>query len=396
MDKDRRYCSAALLWVSVVVFGGLFQAAGAAAGPGPEIRVETSKRKAPKWVGRVPKADEEYFYFVGRATGSLTLEGAEQDAAADALRQVVTMIGLTAEVSYERLRREAELLLEDRVSFEGDARVVGLKRLETYYEKIYYHSGDSLSTRYNVSLLLRYPRQSLKEEKARLESEARRRLAMARELLAEGRRYESENSGSEALERYRQALQQLDNPVILLLPAASGGGYDHLRRDLLDAARSLSLKLRRVIVGPVEMTLQSDGRSWQDAQMNAALAQAMLKHGFQPVGWPENFPQGVLLRVSARCREEQASRLGEGFFISRWSAAISLSDPGKDNILAQQVLAAKGFGSDPERALLDARRRLRNEVFAEFALQARKKLDLNLRQDSRERMDYPQATHTKP
>ena len=117
MDKDIRYCFLALLLVSAVVFSGLFQTASAADSPGQEIRIETSKRKAPNWVGRVPKADEEYFYFVGRATGLLTLEGAEQDAAADALRQVVAMIGLTPEVSYERLRREAGLLLEDRISF---------------------------------------------------------------------------------------------------------------------------------------------------------------------------------------------------------------------------------------------------------------------------------------
>ena len=36
------------------------------------------------------------------------------------------------------------------------------------------------------------------------------------------------------------------------------------------------------------------------------------------------------------------------------------------------------------------------EVFAEFALQAREKLDLNLRQGSRERINYPHATNTKP
>ena len=222
MDRNFKYILLVVAWSLSTVFGCLFRPGLAAADPAPSIKVETSRGKIPKWVNQVPRADEEYFYFVGRATGATTLEDAEQDAAADALRQIVTMIGLTASFSYDRLRREAELLLEDRVSFAGDARVVGLKRLETYYEKVYYHTGDSLITRYNASLLSRYPRQALAREKARVEQEAIQRVKMAGELLAKADRYESENDQAEALDSYLQALQELDSPVIFLLPHGLG------------------------------------------------------------------------------------------------------------------------------------------------------------------------------
>lgn len=392
MDRNFRYIPLVIAWGLAAVFGCLFCPGLAAADPAPSIRVETSGRKVPKWVNQVPRADEEYFYFVGRATGATTLEGAEQDAAADALRQIVTMIGLTASVSYDRLRSEAKLLLEDRVSFEGDARVVGLKRLETYYEKVYYHTGDSLTTRYNASLLARYPRQSLAREKARMEQEAIQRVKMAGELLAKASQCESENDEAEALDSYMQALQEFNSPVIFLLPAELGESSDNLKRTLLTAARRLSLRQRQVAINPV-MVSQTDGRSWQDAQMNAALAEAMLNHGFQPVDRAEDLPSGVFLWVSARCSEELANSLGDGFCLSRWSATISLLRPDENTILVQKVLTAKGFGPDLERASLDARHKLRQEVFAEFAQQAREKLNLTLGQDSRSRKDYNHASN---
>ena len=395
MDKNFKYIPLIVAWSLSAVSGCLFRPGLAAADPAPSIKVETSRGKIPKWVNQVPRADEEYFYFVGRATGATTLEDAEQDAAADALRQIVTMIGLTASFSYDRLRREAELLLEDRVSFAGDARVVGLKRLETYYEKVYYHTGDSLITRYNASLLARYPRQALAREKARMEQEAIQRVKMAGELLAKADRYESEDDQAEALDSYLQALQELDSPVIFLLPAGLGESCDNLKRTLLTAARRLSLRQRRVMINPV-LVSQTDGRSWQDARMNAALAEAMLNHGFQPVDRAEDLASGVFLRVSARYSEELANSLGDGFCLSRWSATISLLDPDGNTILVQKVLTAKGFGPDLERASLDARNKLRQEVFAEFAQQAREKLSLTLGQDSRSRTDYNHASNQKP
>ena len=100
------------------------------AGPaaGGKIQVEKSRRKAPDWTIRVPQADDHYLYFVGRATGARTLEDAESDAAANAIAQIVTAIGVEASFSYDRLRREAELLLEDRLSFSGGSHIIGLER----------------------------------------------------------------------------------------------------------------------------------------------------------------------------------------------------------------------------------------------------------------------------
>ncbi|MBN2290168.1 MAG: hypothetical protein JXQ83_12610 [Candidatus Glassbacteria bacterium] len=369
----------------------LLSAAGATADSTPRIRVEASERRAPKWTVKVPAADEEYLYFVGRATGSTTLEGAEQDAAADALRQVVSMIGLSASVSYERLRREAELLLEDRLAFDGEARVAGLKRLETYYQTVYYRTADSLATRYNASLLVRYPRRSLDLEKARMEQEAARRVTMAGELLAEGAGLESASDADRALDCYLQGLKQLAGPVAILLPAGRRAGYGGLRTDLLSAARRLGLGLGWVAVGPVQMSSLDDGRTWQDPQLEASLAEAMLEHGFRPVA--RAAPAGVFSLLSARCREEQADNLETGFCLSRWSAAISLLGPDGNTVLVQKVLTAKGFGPDPERAAGDARRRLRDEVFDKFAGEAREELGRTFGQARR---DYSHAADYQP
>ncbi|MEA2063707.1 MAG: hypothetical protein U9P14_08425 [Gemmatimonadota bacterium] len=407
MDGINKYRPPALIaGLTIVLVCLLSQVPAVRGGTGepPELRVERvekSHRRVPEWVRRVPETDSEYLYFVGRSTGGITLEGAEQDAAAEALRQIVTMIGLEASWSYERIRSQSRLLLEDRVSLDGGARVVGLKRLETWYEKVLYryrhHTGDSLSTRYNASILVRYPVRALAKERKRMEQEAIKRVKIAGEQLVEGRYLESLNLGSragEAMACYTEGLGLLEGPQTCFMPSSLTERHVSLKRSLLESARSLGLRQRQVTVGPGRMSGNGGGETWQDEQMGAALGAAMQEHGFRLAREPENLPECIFMSAAAECRQERDASLGDGFYLSRWSASISFTGPDENTVLAREAFYAKGFGPDPERASSDALRKLRVEIFHTFARQARQELDHYLSREAGSRAGCLDSGHT--
>ena len=337
-----------------------------------KLHVEKSRRKAPDWTSSVPAADESYLYFVGRATGARTLEDAESDAAANAIGQIVTAIGVEASFTYDRLRKEASLLLEDRLAISGSSHIIGLKRMESYYEKQTVNEGDSVKKTFNAHVLVRYPRESLLREIARLEQESTARVQIAERLLADSFRLEDSGAYDKAYRKQVQVLELARKPAIHL-PEKAARRLSMLRDRAVEAARDLSFMLRRVSVEPVEIGDKHSEETAKTSVFTEALENALLKAGFQPERLALSVRAGVAPKVIASCREDGVSSLDEGFCFSRWSATISMLDPRDDSVLLSQVYSAKGFGPDPARAGLDAQRKLRIEVFGKFARQARDK-----------------------
>jgi hypothetical protein len=340
-------------------------------------RVERSQARAPEWISKVPETDREYLYFVGRATGERSLDAAEQDAAADAIRQIVTLLGVDASFSYDRLRREAELILSDRVTVSGSSVVQGMKRMNTYFEKHTFSLNDTLQTAYDAHLLVRYPVSSLEAEKKKMELESLDRVTQAGEALELGRKLESGGKAGQALLRYREALELTEGTIVFSSAEIAGRRRD-LRREALSAAGRLGLGLRLVAVFPVEMGGGVGGSARSDSLMTDALASALQQEGFLTEYGSGAAETAYLPRVSASCREVRTQALEAGFWMSLWTASIRLADPRDEEVFYTGVLNAKGFGPDPERAGLDARRKLRAEVFGRFASSARERLDLVL------------------
>lgn len=342
------------------------------------ITTTASQAKPPHWVNLVPEADKNYFYFVGRSTGARSPEDAENEAAFDAVRQVVTMIGVDASFSYERLRRTADLLLNDRLAISGSSQVIGIKRLAAYFEKQTVTEGDTMKTSYNSHLLVRYPREELQAEITRLEEESAGRVKTAEKLLAEGFRLEADSLPEEAFSKVSEALRLIDGSSI----HASGETLNRLaglKNPVFAAVRRLGLKLRRVVVEPVAVNKKTEDSPVKDSVLTDELARALSKCGFHPEKNSENSHAGILPRVVASCREEGGSVLGDGFFLSRWTAAIAFIDPQDDSILFTETYSAKGFGPDMQRAGFDAQRKLRIEIFARFARSASDRFNSNVK-----------------
>ncbi len=341
-------------------------AASAAADAAEKVRTERSHRSAPGWTVKPPRADGQYLYFVGRATGAASLEAAENDAAADIVRQIVSLIGLEASFNYERVRSQAGLLLSDRLELSGDSRIVGLKRIETYYEKQTAREGNTLKNNWNSHLLARYPVQSLENETARLEQLGQARVLSAENLLAESHRLAASGFNERAWQKIAEGLEATGRLSVVAEPSTVSR-LTVVRQRLVECARSLSVSLRRVTVGVIEVP----GDTSQDVQaISHSLETALRDKGFTVERGTQAAAAGALAVVKAKLAELNAHKLEPGFNFSRWTVLLSISDPSGREILFSDEYQVKGFGIDPERAVLDAMRKLRSEVLTQFAAQA--------------------------
>ncbi len=362
----------------LLAVAGLTAAAAAEGAGNPQVKtVERSHRSAPGWTVRPPETDGRYLYFVGRAGGAASLEAAENDAAAEIIRQIVSLIGLEASFNYERVRSQAGLLLTDRIKLAGDSRIIGLKRIETYYEKQTVQEGNSVKNSWNAHVLARYPVESLQNESARLEQLGQARVSTAENLLARSRRLTASGFNERAWERVARGLEITGKLSVVADPSTSSR-LAVVRQRLVDRARELSVPLRRVTVGVIEF---SDGAQHDEQAMAHALESALRGKGFAVERGTEAVAAAALSVVSLRLSELNAYRMQPGFYFSRWHAALSVSDPRDRDILFSAEYPVKGFGADPERAALDAMRKLNTEVFTQFAAQAMERFDYQLAEE---------------
>jgi hypothetical protein len=342
-------------------------------------KVERSHRSAPGWTVKPPQADGKYLYFVGHSSAASSLEAAENDAAAAIVRQIVSLIGLEASFNYERIRSQAGLLLSDRLELAGDSRIVGLKRIETCYEKQTVQEGNTLKNNWNAHLLARYPVESLESETARLERLAQTRVSTAEKLLAEGRRLAASGFKERAWRQLTQGLETTGKISVVADPSTSSR-MAVVRQRLVECARNLSVSLRRVAVGVIEVPdeINQDG-----AAISFSLEAALRDNGFTVEHGTEAASTGALAVVELTLTELNANTLEPGFNFSRWNAALSISDPSGRDILFAAEYQVKGFGIDPTRAMLDAMRKIRSEVLAQFAAQAFEQLEYRLAGEDR-------------
>ncbi len=333
------------------------------------VSVERSRRSRPEWVTRVPESDNRWMYFVGRSSGAASLEAAEQDAAANAVSQAVTMTGLNARLDYDRLRSEAAILLQDRLVLRGEAVLEGLKRLNVWYEKTTLNGKAGPRTVYEAHLLVRLPLDAVEKARMKLQQESSERINRAGMLLEKGRSLSEEGEIQEALASFREALDLLDYSASAFNPEPAH--QDELSRELTQAVFHNGLELRTIL-----MKFDSGTEKSFPAYVSQALYSAILLEGFTPV--PDSGSAGALAlpRLSGECVRAASNALEDGFRVCLWNVSLSLFNPATGELVLASEYTAKGFGPDEERADLDALRKIRLETAPRFAREMRERLDL--------------------
>ena len=129
--------------------------------PGERSLVESSAERLPEWVVREPESDREYHYFRGFRSDAPSLEGGETDARHNAMSHIVQFLGLRVEVDYERMRTEDQTRIQDAIRSVGGADIFGTRLSELYYRRWRVHDGDRIDDRYDVYVLIRFPREAI-------------------------------------------------------------------------------------------------------------------------------------------------------------------------------------------------------------------------------------------
>ena len=157
-------------YFSLVILAGLMLAACSGGDRFSVIgseRVIESSGSSPKWVYRIPKENDDFYFFRGFKTGALSLEDGLTDARSNALRQVVEMIQSEGLVDYKKARVEHGLaetredvgsLTEDGLKILSHTVASGVKELESYTEKVERMTAEGIRYSYNVYTLVRYPK----------------------------------------------------------------------------------------------------------------------------------------------------------------------------------------------------------------------------------------------
>jgi len=133
---------------------------------GSERIIEKSGDK-PGWVTKIPRENDEYYFFRGFKTSSLSLEDGLTDARLNAIRQVLEMIQSQGLVDYKKARVETGLaetredigsVTEDGLKILSKTVASGVKELESYTEKVERFTPQGVRYYYNVYTLVRYPK----------------------------------------------------------------------------------------------------------------------------------------------------------------------------------------------------------------------------------------------
>lgn len=172
---------------------------------GAETLVSTSHKSPPAWIGVVPE-EEDYFYFVGTSSDSESIDSAKGEAINDALSQVVAAIGITVTASstYEEryFAEQYTASISAELVTEGKAKLQDAEIKEIYHEK---YERANKTVFYRVWVLLKYSKQDIKNEQARLREIMQLKYGELKKLEEKAAEYLKQNRLYDAIVAHIQA-----------------------------------------------------------------------------------------------------------------------------------------------------------------------------------------------
>lgn len=131
------------------------------------------------WPKKIP-SDKEFLYFVGINTGAQTIEEGKRSAVKEAIAELTEHFGIRPNTRFHERKTEMETRVLDEIDwYSGNVRIKGTLLKDWYFEK-------TKDGRYNVYVLVQYPKTELEKEMTRLQNEASERAASVRKTLRQG------------------------------------------------------------------------------------------------------------------------------------------------------------------------------------------------------------------
>lgn len=197
-------------------------------------------KERPKWITEIP-SDNKYIYTVGIKTNASTIEDGRRSAANQAIAELVTRFGIKSKAQFNEKKTQLETKGSDEFASKTDEiNIKGTYISDWYYEK-------TESGRYNVFVLLRYPKEELEKEKGRISRESAERMFLIDKALKKGIDAEKAGRINDAIEIYLSVLNL----------TAEDDDNKLKRSETINRLNNISQKLRLIIVSGNKQKIKS-------------------------------------------------------------------------------------------------------------------------------------------
>lgn len=307
-----------------------------------QIIRESSAPARPAWVEVAPQ-QLDVLYFVGIRSSAETLEEGVDSAIKNATAQIAGFLQSKVKSDFEEYSTEVEQKLRQQISSKSQASVSGAKIVDLYHEKFKRVDHNFNIVRYDVYVLISYPRAEVEKEIARQEKDRIEAAHNAYDLYVRGRDQEKGRLLERAKISYIQALEAL-KAVDEVVPFE---GRD--ARNSTDLQNLLDAKLKEVVgqMRKVLLSVRVTGPKDANRTFQSSLAASLAEHGFTVT---ENEPAFELLGdVSVK-----ESSFVMNNYVHYAAGSVSARRVNDRQVVVVVPFKVKGFHRNQEQSALDA------------------------------------------
>lgn len=224
----------------------------------PEVIRKSSAPIMPGWVN-TPPSDGQYLYFVGAASGADSLDAGRGVAIASATNQVAQYIGVNVSElgNFVDSTNAAERLARSSVTTRTNGNIQGVEAVDNYSESMSRQVGATQLDRFDVWVLVRFPRAAADAERGRQAKEHEDRATHAFELLGKARAAKVAGDLVEAMRQLKDARSELSalpgavdiKNAEFRSSAELGQAVDRLATDVQNALRKCAVVAAETSLG---------------------------------------------------------------------------------------------------------------------------------------------------
>lgn len=237
----------------------------------------TESKPPPSWLTQI-KNDKTYFYYRGSHVRAESLEAGEKAARQNAYSQVAEYLKTDLESEYTGTVTDYEQDHKDVIKTRSEALIQKAEVVDSYYKTMTRIDPHSTLTRFDVFVLVRYPRLEADKELKRQQDEVRHKVDAAYDLYQKARVRQDTGDYRQARTFSREALTLLAQ-VKGALPLGKGGVSNSRELESLvwSQEQAATRNLRRVVVLVQE---QNEGQPHSPSALAARLKATLTKEGF--------------------------------------------------------------------------------------------------------------------
>ena len=310
--------------------------------PPATVQKETSAPTKPAWITQVPKQGDQ-LYFLGVKTCAESFDEAQEAAVRHALSEVAAYLGTTVQSMITEKSTDVSEEFRHDLSAKATAQVLGAKVVDTYYEKMTRNDGKLQLQRFDLYVLVSYPRAAVAAERERQGQEALDRVKAAHGLYVQGQAKEKAQDYQGAADLYQRALVDLarvDQVVAMKEPGFETSAQLKVELETRRAAAAARLKRVKVVC--------AEGARPDEQKAFAAALGAVLATGGYTI--TEEAPA---LTLACELRVQKSSVVMDKQVYAA-GGSVSVRRVADGQVIATVPFIEKGFHVTPERAAYEA------------------------------------------